>query len=220
MKILILIPVWKRSEVFRAVVKQYQENIYQPEFCFILSQDDPEYSENFKTVIESSLNCVLLHHENLPLADKMNFAIRECYKLSSFDYIMNAGSDDFIALDSIIELYSNYNSEFIGLNSVHVMDKSNGDMYTIDTGNDWQVMGAGRMIHRSIIQRMIETNDYLYTPGFNRGLDGDSQQNILRITGIHPTVLTTDEILVIDVKDDNNINPIHLIKHRLKPYEG
>ena len=77
------------------------------------------------------------------------------------------------------------------------------------------MLKEGRMIHKSIVEQDFE----LYSSDKNRGLDGNSMTNITKQTGIKDCPIDTDEMLLVDLKTKDNINPISVLKKILIPLD-
>ena len=76
-------------------------------------------------------------------------------------------------------------------------------------------IGAGRMIHRSILDKLASKKLNLYDNFANDGMDTGSEQRITKFTKVEPLLIDTKkEPLILDIKTATNINPFILIKRR------
>jgi len=150
-----------------------------------------------------------IYYPNLPVSDKMNAGIAYVHKHYEYDYLMNFGSDDLIHPD-IEELYKPYfNKQFklFGINTLYFHDLATGDTIFFDTYNTNGSIGAGRMIHRSVIDWFVFETIPLYEHGLNCGLDTSSAMNIKRNLHLYDVIIDSGEFpYIVDIKTDTNIN--------------
>lgn len=214
MKIIILIPVWGRVATFQKFVDTYKTFSEKVVSVFLFSQEDKKIKHLLKIYSEVKGETYPIQCENLPLGRKMNAGIewiRENFQDENY-YLMTLGSDDLLNYDALMRLYeSNIKNEvpFFGIDSCHAMDLSNNKVYYVK--NSIGSVGAGRMIHKSIIEKGFD----LYTPEKNSALDYDSAKSIFENTGIKDEVIVTTDVLIIDMKTKDNINTIKKLKNHL-----
>lgn len=212
MKILTLIPIYKRPEVteislynlryFADVVKEWNLTVV----C-ILSPEDMYLKTNEKTVKKYGFKAV--YYKNLPVSDKLNAGINYVSARYKFDYLMNFGSDDLIHPE-IATLYRPFfarNTRFFGINTLYFIELSTGKTIFFDTYNTNGSIGAGRMIHRDIINQFTSDLLPLYEPGLDCGLDTSSAMSIKRVTWDVDVIIDSGEFpYIVDLKTNTNIN--------------
>ena len=216
MKISIVIPLWRRADIFRLVSSQLEIFIkenkkYNFNIVLVLSPEDNEILF-LKNIIENAkYNYSIVYCSNQYLGAKMNAGIKGA--LNS-DYIMNLGSDDLIS-SKLIELYapSIENVDFFfGINSVYFFDTDRKNSYFFQYNDMNYSIGAGRMIFSEVAKIIIGKKGWLYSPTLMRGLDTNSANNI-RNYGITEKVINTGAISYIcDLKSSENINSINKLK--------
>lgn len=216
MKILTLIPVFKRPEVLKICLdglKSFAKSVtWDFEAVFVLSPDDPDFKTNQKMVKKYGYKAV--YFPNLPVANKMNAGIFWAVKNLKFDYLMNLGSDDLVHLE-IETLYRPYfekNHRFFGINSLYFYELKTQKTMFFHTYNTNGSIGAGRMIHYSILKSFYDQAYPIYEPGVNAGLDGSSAMSIKRVMNEIDVIIDSGTFpYVVDIKTNTNINHmIHL----------
>lgn len=204
-KIIILVPVFKRHDIFKKCydnLKMNQKNnkYFDIKLAFLFSLDDPELNENVEII--SRYDLIFYSEKNKPITDKLNSTIKNIVKKYDFDYLMNLGSDNIIN-PLLFEHYKNMADNdclFFGLNKSWVYDtltKQSGVItYNV-------IAGAGRMIHKSILQQVGN----IYTSGMNDSMDTFSQETI-QAAGFEANHLIVEDLpaLVIDIKSNVNIH--------------
>lgn len=212
MKILTLIPIYKRPEItsiclanlhrFAAAVPEWNLRVV----C-ILSPEDEHLNQNERTVRRYGFKAI--YYKNLPVADKLNAGIRYVHAHYDFDYLMNFGSDDLIHPD-IAKLYRSYfdnGVRFFGINSLYFKEMRTGRTIYFHTYNSNGSIGAGRMIHRKIIDQFVREDMPMYEPGLDCGLDTSSAISIKRTTKDVDVIIESGEFpFIADLKTDTNIN--------------
>jgi len=205
--IVVLLPLWGRPEIFEICAKKLQEWIdvkphdYSVTVLCVLSNEDTAAGELHNIILGTDfMMCV---YKNNPLGEKMNAAIRLILNaFVDFDYIMNFGSDDVILPDSwrFVQEAVRKNYVFFGTNGFYCVDKKKKKAIKMQFYD--VVAGAGRFIHKSIIEKM---NGQLYKDSENAGLDTTSEHNIYFATGEKPEMLNYSEF-ICDIKSEININ--------------
>jgi len=177
MKIIILIPIWRRPELTRKCIQALRK--LKPKGVellpvMIISNTDPDYSMNCDTcwIYKCSFSLVA----NKPLGFKKYIGLKDAVdKYFDYDYIMELGSDDFInpKLFDLYDpdLYDPFMSEgvkFFGLNNLYMYSvKQDKLIWVKEYAGEEMTYGAGRMIHRSVIEK-IGCNLW---DDYNEGLD-------------------------------------------------
>lgn len=212
MKILALIALYKRPEVVEFCVQELRKLDVTP--LFILSPDDPHYSKLKKIISDFHY----IEFPNYPLGLKMNMGVAASLQME-YDYFMNMGSDDVIEPRILDEMkpYFNNGDKLIGYNSCFVVNFKTKEKFYLENVCKEYPIGAGRMIHRSIIDDMVTMQRYnLYEDDIMAGLDGNSSKRIKFATGIEPKIIFTKNPPVTDYKTNTNINPIPQIWRHLQ----
>jgi hypothetical protein len=222
MRIVTLIPVYKRPEVLRLCIENLKiftkkVKTWKLTPVFLLSPEDIYLKENEKLVKEAGYRAI--YYPNLPVSNKMNAGIRYVYEHYNFDYLMNFGSDDLIHPE-IETLYRDCFAngvKFFGINTLYFYEMATGKTIFFDTYNTNGSIGAARMIHRSLLDWFIE-NDYpLYEPGLDCGLDTSSAMMLKRTLNAFDVILDSGTFpYVVDVKTDTNINHMMYLEQRTK----
>lgn len=206
MKIQVVIPIWKRPEVTKFCFAKLKELIsstdHQISVLCVISED--EYVD---ICDEHGFQWLYFSNENL--GDKINAGIKHALQFFDFDYLMMMNSDSVIKPE-LFEVYKPYferEENFFGVNKVTFVN-----FYTNEAKDylyEFSIIGPGKMIHRSIVERM---NGKLY-PSLNRCLDDNMMQNIFRATKIGGKIVDYDGQLVYDIKSDVNIHPWEKFKN-------
>lgn len=202
-----IIPVWRRPEVTAITVK------YIPEWLkplYVLSEDDPEFKQNQEIIIKSGYDYCL--YDNYPVSVKHNAGINYARQWD-WDYLMTINSDDIIHPD-LIELYKPFiekEEAFFGVGDLNIYDKVSGRSVFLPDYNNEMCMGAGRVIHRRVIDAM---DGYIYPLDRDSGLDTFSRNRIIE-SGFEETYIKTDlKGYVLDIKTNTNINTFYLMGNR------
>jgi hypothetical protein len=201
LKICLYVAIWKRPEVTVACLHNIKRLVeYRPELFeiiphFVLSEDWAErLCEEFGFAFTRS--------QNNPLGRKMNKGIREALKYD-FDWLVQLGSDDFIEPKVLDYYWPHFQHErFFGMRHLLVMDGRTGDMMSVGTHN---VFGAMRCIHRSLLDKTMKSQGWLWEAKLNRALDGSSMKSIEKQTGEIPKPVNVP-VFLFDYKTSENIN--------------
>ena len=213
MKIVILMAIWQRPEVLRLVLDSFkvQKIDFDLKFVFVVSPEDPFIDEIMDILNEFVPQDDILHFvesKNLGLGKKHNEGVKYAFENLEFDYLMNTGSDDVINLKELLKGYSDYinsGAKLIGYTGCYISEFGKDEVFSVISSNPRRTVGAGRLIHYSVIEKIMRMNKFLYHPHLNRGLDGNSADNILRYARVRPKVIN-DIAPIIDVKSEVNIN--------------
>jgi len=206
MKIIVLIPIWKRPELTRKCIqalRKLKPKGVELQICCILSLNDPDILKNFETMHINPVAYMIA--PNKPLGVKKTKGLEAAINfVPDYDYIMELGSDDFIN-PKLFDLYDPFMSErvkFFGLNNLYMYSvKQDKLIWVKEYAGEEMTYGAGRMIHRSVIEK-IGCNLW---DDYNEGLDTMSGKKI-RKAGFHETVIDVGEFpYILDVKTDVHI---------------
>ena len=209
--ILILIPVWKRPEIFRICAENlvwFSHKVkHRIRVLVIMSPEDPKLDKLFKIVTRNGFD--FCYVPNLPVSDKLNEGIRHAMENYTFDYLMNFGSDDLIHPD-ILNLYDKHmekNTPVFGINNLYFYNRSDRTVIHYHTYNNLRAIGAGRMINHHVVRVMLQKKMPLYEPGLNRGLDNNSIRRIIATLYVRDVVLDAGRFpYIVDIKSGENIN--------------
>jgi len=211
MKILTIIPVWKRPDILKICLDGLKHIPVEP--FFIISHEDPYYSE-IKKLLKDYYTCSF---PNFPVGRKQNAGINLALKEFKFDYLMNFGSDNIVSPE-LFEIYKPYfekNKLFFGVNNLYIMNYINKEIMFVEDYNLQKPIGAARMIHRSILDKLSYKRQNLYDNMLSDGMDTNSQQRILEHTKVEPIIINTQkQALILDIKTSTNINPFQLMIKR------
>jgi hypothetical protein len=203
-KIQLLTAVWKRPEITRVCFEGIKR----------LQQHNPDVFDVQCTVAISELEMLYLCDEygfghikvnNSPLGGKWNAGLHKALQ-SEFDYLMFIGSDDILSC-SLLDYYLPHmeaGTASFGIQDLYVYSVVRKELkYFGGYQNHDMTIGAGRMIHRSVIE---QCNGRLWKYGINRGCDGSALQRI-RNAGFDEVILpVSDEYMVLDIKSQIKLN--------------
>lgn len=211
-KIVIIIPCWKRSKILELIVRQFdvvykhhKEN-FDITFFYVFSEDDPELDALMQIYDGAKHKRCHIFSDNKKLGQKINDAVNMAETMG-YDYVMNMGSDDLIHPD-LFNLYKPYIDAcfpFFGIGSLYFIEKGK-PAYYFYYYNTPHVIGAGRMIHRSVIDEVKKRFGNLYDADICRGMDSHSARRIFSVGFPSKTVYRKDFPYVVDVKSEVNIN--------------
>lgn len=211
-KIVIVIPCWKRADIVDIVSKQldvfFSETINSIELTvlYVFSMEDPELDHLYSIYIKANHKRDCIFSGNGLLGRKLNDGIKYAEKFN-YDYIMNFGSDDIIHPD-IIQLYQkslDKELDIIGLNSVFFYN-NDADPILYSYYNKPFLIGAGRLIHRRVIESVVREYGGLYKIDLNRGMDTFSGKRMKSLGFIENTLNSAEFPYIVDIKSDVNIN--------------
>lgn len=206
-KILIYLALWKRPEItelcFLGIERMKTHPDYDIEVLSVLSEDE------MKPLCEKyGVNWV--EHDNEYLGRKKNFGLKACERFK-FDYLMEIGSDDLI-MNELLDLYKPYIGlhDLFGVKDIAYVDTETGACRRLRSNGNY---GAGRMISRSILEKM---NFTLWQDDLKMGMDNNSTWRLLKYKTMFYHV-NSESPMLIDVKSDVNIWPFnHLVG---QPYD-
>lgn len=211
-KIVIIIPCWGRSDVFRLVSSQLDLFYYKTKteidltVLYIFSPEDKELQQLDFIYHDANHVRDKIYSSNKQLGKKLNDGIEYASRFN-YDYIMNMGSDDLIH-PGLIDKYLPFikaNVPVMGVSSLYFL-KKNEDPVFFFYYNTPHVIGAGRMIHRSAIQSVISKYGALYDPDICRGMDTHSAKR-LKDCGYGQQVVYRGKFpYIVDIKSEVNIN--------------
>ncbi len=211
-KIAIIIPCWKRADIAAMAIRQldvfYQETKSKIDLIviYIFSKSDPELRQLHNYYKDANHPRDYVYSANNRLGQKINDGISYAGQYN-YDYIMNFGSDDLIH-PNLIDLYLPLIKRSImifGINRVYFY-KEGEDSIFFSYYNTPFVVGAGRMIHRQVIDTVVQLHTGLYEPTINRGMDTMSAKRMEKC-GFKQTVVDPGNFpMIVDIKSDININ--------------
>lgn len=208
---IIMIPCWGRSEIVKECYKSISK--LGARKLWLLSEEDPEF-DRLLDIVDRNKSDIVIQYKNSPLGEKMNAGITFMLdNVKGWDYLMNWGSDDIVdpALAKVYAPYIAAQELYFGINSVYVMDTETGETKFCMNYNAGLPIGAGRMIHRALIEKVYAQNDYLYANAARSGLDGNSNQRLRAITEVTPVIIDSGiHPYVVDLKYGCNINAYRL----------
>jgi glycosyltransferase involved in cell wall biosynthesis len=229
-KIAILIPVWGRAKVLEKCLKQLNIFIelctnYKFIVIFVLSDEDNENVKIRKMISSVDFYYEICTETNDFLGLKMNKGIETALK-NEFDYLMNLGSDNLLH-PYLMDLYAPYielGYFVFGINSYLMYDILKEESYHYEPDMKSRIkdeiythpIGAGRMIHRSAIEEIIEKDGFFYDNDRMRGMDMNSGNKLIR-HGYTQKIINAGEFpYIVDIKTGLNINTVDDIL-RMKP---
>jgi hypothetical protein len=220
--IAIVIPCWKRAEILKLTMLQLNQFIkYASEkvnvrVFYVFSEEDPEINQHLQNLKVCTHDICVVFAPNDQLGKKLNQGVSIAAKFG-YHYLMNFGSDDLIH-EKLIDLYMPFiemNLPFFGLNSVWFQEGQADPIY-FKSYNGKYLVGAGRMIHFDVVNKVMMHYGGLYPDEICRGMDTASAKRIINC-GIHPVPIHTDEFpYIVDLKSEVNINSFEFIKSTIR----
>ncbi len=144
---------------------------------------------------------------NEVLGKKLNTGLQSI-KGREFDYLMILGSDDLLHPDAWryikATIEAKHSSLYFGFQSCYFYDQHTHRAREWKRGGGAFAVGAGRCIHRSLIERCEWT---LWPDDLATGLDNAQEGIIQKATGLPCDVIATPFPVVCDIKDGRNIHP-------------
>ena len=217
-KIIILIPVFGRIEIFKLCIKSIWNLIdtynskYQFQPVIIISNNDPVHLQ-FRAICEI-MEFMYIYWTNKPIGAKLNAVITDIHKNMEFDYLMNFGSDNLInpELFQVYKPYIKEGNKFFGINNAYLFDVLTNSCVLFKCLGIDHAIGAGRMIHHDIITHLQMIKQSLYVNEYNSGLDSCSASIIKFDCKTNETIIDTGDIpYILDIKNENNINTFESI---------
>ena len=203
MKILIMTPFWKRPEIVREYVRSLVR-LPGHTLLAILSTEDPHYDFTWKVLPFYTNICEV---SNSPLGRKKNGGVR-CALNLEWDYLMELNSDSILN-PAIFDLYKPYMEKevpFFGLKDLYVTDYATKESLFIKDYNSGMTYGAGRMMHRSIVE------DKMWTDELQCGMD-DNCRGKLAKRGIKDVPVHSDVPMLVDLKTNTTLSHFKILKN-------
>jgi hypothetical protein len=219
-KIAMILPCWGRSDIFSLVCRQldvfYEETKNDIDLIvfYVFSEEDKEIRLLLNIYHRCKHRRSRIYSSNKQLGQKLNDGIAYA-KAFGYDYIMNMGSDDLIH-PGIITRYLPFIKNqvpIIGIGSLYFL-KKNEDPIFFFYYNTPHVIGAGRLIHRSAVERVTFLMGSLYEPTVCRGMDGHSARRLRECGYNQQSVYRGEFPYIVDIKSEVNINSF---EHVTKP---
>jgi hypothetical protein len=200
-KLAIISPFYKRHEVTALCFKRLLSQSKKYNVDVIVAGSEGEESKKLAKGLK------YIETPNTPLGAKLNSLLSEC---KDYDGVIVLGSDDFIS-DSIIKLYQKIDTDkevVYSFNDIYIyssrLKKITSDFPFTRRGNG---IGVGRLFSK---QALIKCNYALWTPHYDKGLDGDLA-NRLKRHGIEEKILDLGNHFMLDVKVDLNITSHEIV---------
>jgi hypothetical protein len=108
---------------------------------------------------------------------------------------------------------------YFGINKVTYVNTE--DWNAREIVYDYSVLGVGKCIHRSLIERSFKELGEVYRSKLNRGLDDTMMDNMIKLK-VFPTIVPYEGMLAMDFKSEINIHGWEKFKNRGKEvcYKG
>ena len=215
MKVFILIPVYKRPEVFTIVYKRLNEIRLKSklDITVVLAGDN---SDPCKVVYEQNKqgNDEYIICNNLPVSNKFNY-LYDYIKDEDFDYSIITGSDDLISDKGFKELEDaifEQEYHYICFSDINFYDsKTKKAGYFIAKNSSLnKSIGCYRALHKDLLKAMKFKP---YFDGSNSGIDYTMEQNLSLIKGINKKQIVLGNTGdMVDVKSNVNINSFQYLE--------
>ena len=196
-------PFWKRPEIVREYVRSI-ERLPEHELLAIVSSEDPCYFD-IKEMLPGGTWIAV--SENDPLGSKKNSGMKIARNLE-WDYLMELNSDSILN-PAIFDLYRPYMEKeipFFGLKDLYVTDYATKESLFIKDYNSGMTYGAGRMMHRSIVE------DKMWTDELQCGMD-DNCRGKLEKRGIKDVPVPSDVPMLVDLKTNTTLSHFIMLKN-------
>ena len=204
MKILMMVPLWKRPDIVRLFI----EHMLKPKYAnlvplFILSNEDPTLHE----LVRMTEGFKRFFYKNEPLGEKKNAGMLHALTMQ-WDYYMDMGSDN-IWTENLWDLYKPYfdkRAEYFGVKNHHVLNYYEDIAYFlpdyhIDAWDKVTALGVGRCIRRDVVEKNIP----LWRDAWHHGMDGCSHFKLTK-AGVVCDVIDNGTVpTVIDIKTNTNL---------------
>ena len=136
---------------------------------------------------------------------------------NGYDYMMQCGQDDIISVDywEYAQKRLDENCPIFGWHKLQVLNWETKESFIYTCPH---VFGAGRMIRMDLIVATYRKKGYIWRYDINRGLDYNSEDNILRTCELYQKGVTRSRLLyepwplVTDIKTKDNINSFEHLK--------
>ena len=185
MKVVFVIPIYKRIELSKMCVERLKKQSKKLSFDILLVGDKEELN-HFRGVKK-------VYHQNI-VSDKLNAAIQEC---KGYDRVIIWGSDNF-ATDNILKPLINSDADIVGYDSIYFYSNrtKKASLFTTDKMS----IGVGR----SYSSKVLKKYGYeIYNKSANNGLDTIAFRQYQR--HFKETILKLEEGYLLDVKHESNI---------------
>lgn len=195
----------------------------------LMHMGNPEREAVFKQVIEhlvSALNndydvryrpFIFMDHEahrgtarylsnDMPLATRHNKALKSMLEDEwQWDYLMQLGSDDLITSDGLATAakWMKQGCKFGSFTKCALVSLCRTKMRVHHSQGN---MGAGRFVHRSLIEATIKEHGHMWSPHLIKGLDGNSERLITSTTRVAVHPIGTYLPVVFDLKTSDNLH--------------
>lgn len=213
MKIMMLVPVWRRPDVLKLFIDSMEQTL--PPYAtllpvFIVSPEDPDI-EAIKLLLKRYSK---FWFDNQPLGRKKNAGLSYAMQYD-WEYMIEFGSDDLWTA----ELWQLYRDKFdslvpyFGVNNLYFYDYINNQAslsYGYHSNNgEVTAIGPGRCIRRDVIERVFpldEPHRGLWRDDWSAGMDGISNVKLERHGYRAEVIDTGNRPIVCDVKTYTNLN--------------
>ena len=207
MKILIMTPFWKRPEIVREYVRSLERlfNYADIQLLAVVSPEDPYLGDILEAL--DSVGAWVVLCGNDPFGKKKNYGLRTL-NILEWDYLMELNSDSILN-PAIFDLYRPYMEKeipFFGLKDLYVTDYATKESLFIKDYNSGMTYGAGRMMHRSIVQ------DKMWTDELQCGMD-DNCRGKLEKRGIKDVPVPSDVPMLVDLKTNTTLSHFIMLKN-------
>lgn len=153
--ILLYFAVWGRHDILRVCLEGVKALVeYKPEQFNIIPYAVCSTDEDAAVLKEYGIDYAMYSNEYL--GAKKNHGLSEALKKYPFDYLLEIGSDDIVA-PALLDLYEPYfhkGIKIISVDTCYFINTENADVANWVTD---YILGAGRAIHRSVLELMWKT---------------------------------------------------------------
>jgi len=217
MKLKLLIPVYKRPDVFAKVMTRLKQIKSKHELHFVVCGDiDDECKQvydRFATYTDQYIT-----FPNRPISNKFN-ALYKQIEGTDFDYAIIIGSDDLISDATwrrLEEAMEEKEYHFIGFKDLNFHNLKTGESgyYKYAGYHANKTIGCYRALHKTLLNAL----DYEpFQEGFNTGIDHTMQIKMSYVDGIKQHVMEVGNTGgIVDIKSGLNIHSYEKLKKGFK----
>lgn len=219
MRLLVMIPCWKRSRITAQVLRSFSNQKTDIEFQVMCcgSRKDPEI--RLLRGNAESYGALWIERQNKPLASKIQLMFEHAQTLE-WDYVMIIGSDDVVS-DNFLRTYEwpmSLNIDAWGWGDCYFYgDKRLYHWRGYDPEKRFESIGAGRIFSRRLCEE-VGWKFYENT-SINSGLDGQMTRTLNKSGFFIPFANMPRDVYMIDVKSDVNVSPLSTMLGTKRAFE-
>ena len=207
MKIALCIPVWKRHDLEKIVIRNFVSQSKKFGFEIIVAGSEGDLSKKL------AKGCHYIEVENHPLSNKLNSLLAKANDLN-VDGVVIMGSDDLVSDSywSYIQTLRSDEDVYTGLKDIYFYSTSQKQLgHWKGYRNGQQSAGAGRFYPKQVLDNV---NWKLWDDGLFKGLDTNASQKLSKLK-VSERIISMEEAnaYLIDVKHTLSITNHAILKN-------